>query len=77
MFAQKLLLPAPSNLSASNSQETLPAKERADVVVPDHPADDMAEIKPMLYGIIKEQAEQKITINEQRALISSLLGAYY
>ena len=29
----------------------------------------MAEIKTVLYGITKEKAEQKMTINEQQALI--------
>jgi hypothetical protein len=30
----------------------------------------MAEIKTVLYGITKEKAEQKMTINEQQALIT-------
>ena len=30
----------------------------------------MAEIKTLLYGIIKEKADQKMTINEQQALIT-------
>ncbi len=30
----------------------------------------MAEIKTLPYGIIKEKAEQKMTINEQQALIT-------
>ena len=31
-----------------------------------HIADDMTEINTMLYGILKEQAEHEITINEYR-----------
>ena len=43
-------------------QGTLPANERAAAAFHDHLADDMAEIKTMLYGVIKEKAEQKITL---------------
>ena len=48
----------------------LPSKERAAAAVYDTLAYDMAEIKTMLYGIIKEQAEQKAIITEQQALIT-------
>jgi len=43
-------------------QATLHANERAAAAFHYHLADDMAEIKTMLYGVIKEKAEQKITL---------------
>ena len=56
---------------------TLQSKAFAAAAVHDTLAYDMAEIKTMLYGIIKEQAELKTTIsvqqainNEQQALIT-------
>jgi len=55
----------PTSLQAP-LQATLPANERAAAAFHDHLADDMAEIKTMLYGVIKE----KMTINEQQALIT-------
>ena len=71
---KKVLLPAnyrhPTALGAVSLPVTLPGKEPAAAAVHDTLAYDMAEIKTMLYGIIQEQAEQKITINEQRALIT-------
>ncbi len=52
---------SPTSLPAP-LQATLPANERAAAAFHDHLADDMAEIKTMLYGVIKEKAEQKITL---------------
>ena len=60
----------PTALGEVSLPVTLPGKEPAAAAVHDTPAYDMAEIKTMLYGIIQEQAEQKITINEQRAPIT-------
>ena len=60
----------PTALGAVSLPVTLPGKEPAAAAVHDTLAYDMAEIKTMLYGIIQEQAEQKITINEQRAPIT-------
>ena len=60
----------PPNSLPETLPAILPAKERAAVASHDHLADDMAEIKTKLYGVIKEQAEQRITINEQKGLIT-------
>ena len=55
----------PTALGAVTLPVTLPGKEPAAAAVHDTLAYDMAEIKTMLYnGLIKEQAEQKITIHE-------------
>ena len=49
---------------------TLPSKERAAASVHDTHALDMAEIKTMLYEIIKVQGEQQICLTAQQALIT-------
>ena len=69
--------PTPSG--AANLPATLPvnlpSKDRAAAAVHDDTlAYDMAEIKTMLYGIIKEQAEQKTAITEHKAFITNLLA---
>ena len=40
----------------------------------DQHASDIADIKTMLYAIIKEQTEQKATITEQKALFTAFLA---
>ena len=62
--------PASTDSGAVTLPVALPSKERAAASVHSTLAYDMAEIKTMLYGIIKEQAEQKATITEQQALIT-------
>ena len=64
--------PTPSVLATP--PVTLPSQERAAAAVHDTLAYDMAEIKTMLYGIIKEQAEQKTAITEHKAFITNLLA---
>ena len=49
---------------------TLPSKDRAAAAVQDTHAHEMAEIKTMLYEIIKVQAEQQRCNTEQLALIT-------
>ena len=78
MFDQQLLLQAPykhptpsgsANLPAT-LPVTLPSKDRAAAAVQDTHAHEMAEIKTMLYEIIKVQAEQQRCNTEQLALIT-------
>ena len=58
----------PNDSGAAALPVTLPSQERAAAAVNATLAYDMAEIKTMLYGIIKDQAALKITITEQQAL---------